>query len=120
MQDGLSLYLAWGSLVYVCRYEGFNTHTHTHITYLLNATSKPERDEWIEAIKQATPASKNSPNPVRKDVKVKPDPKRKEEKELQPPHPTYTQRQTTADEVALQASQEETESDKVLTNGRTT
>ena len=91
-----------------------HTHTHTHRTYLLNATSKPERDEWIEAIKQATPLSKNSPNPVRKDVKpAKPDSKRKEEKELQPPHPTYTQRQTTADVAALHASQAETESDKV-------
>ncbi len=87
-------------------------------TYLMNAYSKEERDQWIEAIHKATPVSPHMP---RKDIKpssgnseksTKPsaDPKpavsEKESgskaKELTPP--SYTMRQDTACDAALAAA----------------
>ena len=91
-------------------YVHTRTHIPTHRTYLLNATSKEDRNEWIEAISKATPQSKNSPRAARKDVKQRTNPEPKKE-EL--PHPKYTERQTTANEAALLSTEDQSENDKV-------
>lgn len=73
--------------------------------YLMNASSKEERDRWIEAIQKATPTSPHMP---RKDVTPKSEEKPKpsesrgsEKKEELPPPPSYTARQDTAVDAAL-------------------
>ena len=76
-------------------------------TYLINATSKQERDEWIEAIRKSTPVSpqqkrKNESTP--KGVKEEP---KKPEKEAIPSHPVSPVRQDTAAEAAAAVTENE-------------
>lgn len=72
----------------------------------MNASSKGERDSWIEAIRKAAP---NSPQMQRVDKPAQDKPKPAEskpssgEKNLPPP-PAYTLRQDTACEAAVAAA----------------
>ncbi len=68
-----------------------------HRSYLINATSKEDRDMWIEAIRQATP---HSPRPVKKEL-----PKDTPTKQELVDRPQYTQRQETVDVAAKLASE---------------
>ena len=71
---------------------------------MINSTSKDERDEWISAVKKATP--QKSPQAPRKEivnVAKKGSDKAKEEKV--PLHPTRVERQETANAAALIASE---------------
>ena len=76
-------------------------------TYLINANSKQDRDEWIEAIKKSTPIS---PHQRRKTAgapnKMKDQPKKVEPDPL-PPHPSKAIRQDTAAEAATLATENE-------------
>ena len=69
----------------------------------MNASSKEERDSWIEAIRQAIPRTKTSPSQPKKEL-----PKNKV-KELPLPHPKYTPRQDTANAAAILAAEDEIE-----------
>ena len=72
---------------------------HSLRFYLLNALNKPDRNAWIEAVRNCIPQSR-SPQPVRKDIKKR----APKEQELVPPHPSFTTRQDTADVAALEVS----------------
>lgn len=72
----------------------------------MNASSKEERDGWIEAIRKATP---NSPHMPRNDKPAQDKPKPAESKQPSdekhlPPPPAYTMRQDTACEAAVAAA----------------
>ena len=78
-------------------------------TYLINANSKQDRDEWIEAIRKALPTSphqrrKNEGSPKR----IKEEPKEKIPLDPPPPyHPPTTARQDTAAVAATVATENE-------------
>ena len=74
---------------------------------MINANSKQDRDEWIEAIRKSTPQSpqqqrKNDGSPKR----LKEEPRQKEPEQI-PPHPSSPMRQDTAAVAATVATENE-------------
>ena len=74
---------------------------------MINATSKQDRDEWIEAIRKST---RRSPQQQRKTdgsrIRIKEEPKQKEPEPI-PPHPSSSVRQDTAAVAATMATENE-------------
>ena len=76
---------------------------------MVNANSKQDRDEWIEAIRKATPSS---PHQKRKNEnggspkRIKDEPKKPQQDPL-PPHPSNAIRQDTAAVAATVATENE-------------
>ncbi len=86
-------------------------HFCSYRMYLVNASSKEERDSWIEAVGRAVPSAKLSPKAPRKD-----EPPQRYKTKLEVARPTYTARQDTANEAALAASEQEEVNETVRAN----
>lgn len=87
-----SLYDKWITL-----HLSAHTHTTHNSTFLLNATSKDEREAWIEAIKNNIP---HSPKTARKED-TKPKDCVTSTQETERTRPKYINRQDTVDTAAV-------------------